>query len=95
MLDKETEKEVFFGCVCASKLLGVAAKSVRDTASAADRAKQQEALKTAYKAHAERDAKWQAFLDANAVLQGVGNRFKQIASLGGYAAAHTMFEAQS
>lgn len=93
LFDNEAGKEVFFGCVCASRAIGVPALKVRQEAKLADKIK-------AAKRNAEWQATnkadenlWQAFLDKKAGprIQWKFERFHQIEKLGGPIAARKMF----
>ena len=89
-----TGEDVFFGTTCAARALKWTTKEVRSAVKDADarRAAEERAAREA-KRRAE-DALWQSFLDANAVNVPPGhhNRFLQIESLGGYAAARDLFK---
>lgn len=86
-------RPVWYGTGCAARAMGCPTKTVTKARKAAhDAAYAAERKQKAAESRA-REAAWQAFLDANAVgvAPGAGNRFEQIQSLGGYAAAKAMY----
>jgi recombinational DNA repair protein (RecF pathway) len=94
--EREDGQVMYFGCVCATRAMSWTTKEVRSSARAADKAKADAERAAREIAHKEEDSKWQSFLDAKASGPAVkGNRFLQIQSLGGYAAASTMFKMEA
>lgn len=82
---------VYYGVTCAARALALDAKYIKAEARKADRAREdaeQAAKRAAFRAESER---WFQWLSANGKGADV---FTQIQSLGGYAAAHTMYEAR-
>ncbi len=85
---------VFFGTSCAAKALRMPAKEVKAAAKAADDAKaasERAEREAVYKAEM---ARWVAWLDNNAPSLK-GEIFRQIESLGGYAAANAAYRASA
>lgn len=81
---------VWFGVGCAARAMSCPEKLVRrEREDAIDRERLAARTEQFQKDQAE-DAVWQAFLDG-ASAEHAGNRFKQIAALGGYPAARAQF----
>lgn len=83
---------VWYGCGCAARVMGLAPKTVRAAKKAAEEQADTAARLAREAEHRASDALWQAFLDSAA--GPVGDRFKQIEALGGYAAARVRFAAR-
>ena len=91
----------YFGCVCASKMFKVSARSIRADADKADEVNAAAKRLESSGAVAHDDDEWQAFLSLECVRAGAfagrstkPDRCEQIQALGGYAAAVAKFDAQ-
>ena len=83
---------VYFGVVCAARALGWDSRYVKAETRKADDARIERENAARRAAHEAEVAPWFAFLAAN----GSGpDTFRQIESLGGYAAARALYLAQS
>ena len=88
--ETESGDVVHFGVVCAAKASGKSSVSIRAEARVADDAKASAARFESDKRHAERSAKWEAYLikATGGIFDGkVPNVFRMIQALGGYGKA--------
>jgi hypothetical protein len=92
MRDNETDKDVFFGVVCAAHMRGVTSKEIKSKAQAADRERARVEHNARRDAFNREYAAFQSFLDS-VVPSHTGNRHKQLETLGGYGTAKAMQQA--
>ena len=88
--ETESGDVVYFGVVCAAKATGTSSATIRLKAHVADEAKAAAVRAESRKKHAERMAKWEAYLikATGGIFDGkVPNIFRMVQALGGYGKA--------